>query len=236
MARPDRLRAEVLIAAENPPEQQPAIVEAFGALGVAARVRTIPARRAVADFQWLLLAVLPLQAFLSTLGSTLAGEASQALKRLVGRAHQSRPEATSRRPVLVLQDATTRLQVVLEASLPAEAHEALLSLDLSNFHKGPLHYDRYRGVWRSELDESQRRHDSPPENSRDRLECHASSRIRLRGQLLARARRALKLCSQQDPRNHDRMQESHTTSLQATGQRPISATTSSMRREKRLSK
>jgi hypothetical protein len=156
MDRLDRLGADVLIATEVPPEQQPAIVEAFGTLGVAARIRTVPVRRGAADFQWLLLAVLPLQAFLSTLGSTFAGEASQALKRLVGRAHQAQPKATSHRPVLVLQDATTRLQVVLEASLPAEAYEALLSLDLSNFHKGPLHYDRYRGLWRSELDESQR--------------------------------------------------------------------------------
>jgi hypothetical protein len=66
---------------------------------------------------------------------------------------------------LVLQDTATRLQIVLEPDLAADAYEALLSLDLSKFQKGPLHYDRYRGRWRSELDEQQRHTDSPSENS-----------------------------------------------------------------------
>jgi len=35
--------------------------------------------------------------------------------------------------VLVLQDAATRLQVVLDADLPAEAYQALVALDLSAF-------------------------------------------------------------------------------------------------------
>jgi hypothetical protein len=165
MARPDLFTAEVLVAAEIPPEQAQAIIGAFSAIGVAARARMVPTRRGAGELQWLLLAVLPLQAFLSTLGSTLADEASQGLKRLVGRVHRARRETASPRPVLVLQDAATRLQIVLEAELPADAYEALLSLDLSKFHKGPLHYDPHRGAWRSELDEWQRHKDSPPEDS-----------------------------------------------------------------------
>jgi hypothetical protein len=165
MARPDMPAAEVFIAAEVPPEQEQAIVEAFAALGVAARARIVPARRGTGDLQWVLLAVLPLQAFLSTLGSAFAGSADQALKRLVGRAHKGRRDTASPRPVLVLQDAATRLQVVLEADLPAKAYEALLSIDLSKFHKGPLHYDSHRGAWRSELDEWQQHRDPPPEDS-----------------------------------------------------------------------
>jgi hypothetical protein len=165
MASPDRLTAELLVAAEVPPEQEQAILEAFGALGVAVRARIVPARRGAGELQWLLLAVIPLQAFLSTLGSTFAGEASQGLKRLVGRVLGARRETASPPPVLVLQDAATRLQVVLEVGLPSDAYEALISLDLSEFHKGPLHYDRRRSAWRSELDEWQRR-DSPPEDSR----------------------------------------------------------------------
>ncbi len=166
MARPDRLPAEILIAAEISPEQEQGIIEAFGALGVAARARIVPARRGVGELQWLLLAVLPLQAFLSTLGSTFADEASQALRRLVGRAHRAQRETAAPRPILILQDPATRLQVVLEADLPPDAYAALPSLDLSNFHKGPLHYDRHRGAWRSELDEWQQQMESPPEDSR----------------------------------------------------------------------
>jgi len=55
---------------------------------------------------------------------------------------------------------------VLEADLPPDAYAALLSLDLSNFYKGPLHYDRHRGAWRSELDEWQQQMELPPEDSR----------------------------------------------------------------------
>ena len=47
----------------------------------------------------------------------------------------------------------TRLQIVLEAGLPTEAYDSLVSLDLSKFRHGPLHYDQHRGAWRSELDE-----------------------------------------------------------------------------------
>jgi hypothetical protein len=39
------------------------------------------------------------------------------------------------------------------AGLPTEAYDSLVSLDLSKFRHGPLHYDQHRGAWRSELDE-----------------------------------------------------------------------------------
>ena len=69
---------------------------------------------------------------------------------------RTKPTASSEQ-VLVLQDAVARLQVVLEADLPAEAYQALVALDLSAFQQGPVHYDRQRGRWRSELDEWQQR-------------------------------------------------------------------------------
>jgi hypothetical protein len=153
MTDPDRLTADVLVAAEVPAEQEQAVIEAFGALGVAVRSRVVPAHRGSVDAGWLLLATLPLQAFLSTLGASLADGTTQALKRLVGRIHGSQPEAAPAPRPLILQDAVTRLQIVLEAGLPTEAYDALVSLDLSKFRHGPLHYDQRRGAWRSELDE-----------------------------------------------------------------------------------
>jgi hypothetical protein len=55
--------------------------------------------------------------------------------------------------ILMLQDTDTGLRVVLEPDLPAESFRQLLSLDLTKFTHGPLHYDLARGRWRSELDE-----------------------------------------------------------------------------------
>lgn len=157
MNNSDPRAAEVLITAEVSAEEEQAIVEAFRALGVAARARMVPTRRSLEQLQWLVLAALPLHAFLSELGSAAAQDAAQCLKRLVGRVVGTKRATASSEQVLVLQDAVTRLQVVLEADLPLDAYQALVALDLSVFRQGPVHYDRQRGKWHSELDECQQR-------------------------------------------------------------------------------
>ncbi|MGH3896778.1 MAG: hypothetical protein ACRDTA_00710 [Pseudonocardiaceae bacterium] len=155
MSDSDPLTAEVLVNAEVSAEEEQAIVEAFRALDVAARTRMVPTRRGLEQLHWLVLAALPLHAFLSGLGSAAAQDVAQGLKRLVSRVIGDKHKTASSEQVLVLQDATTRLQIVLEADLPAEAYQALVVLDLSAFQQGPVHYDRQRGRWRSELDEWQ---------------------------------------------------------------------------------
>ena len=74
--------------------------------------------------------------FLSGLGSAAAQDVAQDLERLVGRVVGGKHKTASPQQVLVLQDAATRPQVVLEADLPAEAYEALVALDLSAFRQG----------------------------------------------------------------------------------------------------
>jgi hypothetical protein len=58
--------------------------------------------------------------------------------------------------MLVLQDAATGVQVVIEPDLPDESYQQLLALDLSTIRHGPVHYDRHQRRWRSELDEAER--------------------------------------------------------------------------------
>jgi hypothetical protein len=153
----DPLTAELLVPVEVPPEQERAIVEAFHAIGVSARARVIPRRRGVGDLQWLVLAALPLQAFLGSLGSEAAKGTLEGLKRLVAVVAGGRPEPARPDQVLVLEDPTSRLQVVLEADLPTDAYRQLIGLDLSTIRQGPLHYDRLHSRWRSELDEWRQR-------------------------------------------------------------------------------
>ena len=129
MRNSDPLAAEVLVTAEVSAEKEQAIVEAFRALGVVARTRMVPTRRGLEQLQWLVLAALPLHAFLSGLGSAAAQDVAQSFKRLVGRVLGVKRKTEPVPQVLVLQDAETRLQVVLEADLPAEAYEALVALD-----------------------------------------------------------------------------------------------------------
>ncbi|MGH3828946.1 MAG: hypothetical protein ACRDRS_00620 [Pseudonocardiaceae bacterium] len=154
--------AEVLVTAEVSAEEEQAIVDAFRALDVVARTRLVPARRGLDQLPWLVLATLPLHAFLERLGSVAAEDLTQGLKRLVGRVAGTKRKTASSAEVLVLRDAVTRLEVVLEADLPARAYQELVALDLSAFEQGPVHYDRHRDEWRSELDEWQRRGPNVP--------------------------------------------------------------------------
>ncbi|MGH3811840.1 MAG: hypothetical protein ACRDUV_05210 [Pseudonocardiaceae bacterium] len=156
MSDPHQLAADVLVGSEVPAEHEPAIIEAFRAVGVAARVRMVPTRRGVEELPWLVLATLPLQAFLTGLGVVIAEDVTQRMKRLVGRVLRARRAHPPAAQLLVLQDADTRLQVVLESDLPPEAYQSLPALDLSQFRHGPLRYDRQLARWRSELDEANR--------------------------------------------------------------------------------
>lgn len=152
------LPAELLLDRDAPDDLRRDLVSALEGLGVhTARVRRAVDHRGAADIPWIMLASLPLQAFLSGLGAEAVKDSYTAFKNVVRRSPRSEdPHARSDlapRP-LVLQDRSTGLRVVLEPGLPGEAYEQLLRLDLARFSEGPLHYDSERGRWRSELDEA----------------------------------------------------------------------------------
>lgn len=151
-----RLAADVLVTSDVPAEHEQAIAAALRVAGVSTRIRVVPTRRGVDDLHWLVLATLPLQAFLTGIGMVVAEDVAARIKNLVGRVLEGRGSSAADSPprLLVLQDTVTRLQVVLEPDLPPQAYQALLALDLSEFRHGPLHYDRTLGRWRSELDEA----------------------------------------------------------------------------------
>ncbi|EPH42809.1 hypothetical protein ABT390_24290 [Streptomyces aurantiacus] len=150
------LRAELLLDEEAPDALGQDLVAALDGLGVrTARVRRAVGHRGAADIPWLVLASLPLHAFLSGLGAEAVRDAYVSFKGVVrrGASRGTAGGGGAPRP-LVLQDDRSGLSVVLEPELPAEAYEQLLGLDLTRFQVGPLHYDRQLGRWRSELDEA----------------------------------------------------------------------------------
>ena len=154
MSDPPPLTADLLVDTEVSAEQERLLVDGVARLGVAARARVVPARRGLGELSWLVLVSLPLQAFLTAVGSRLAEDAYHGLRDLVTRLiSRDRPAAGGQRP-MVLRDTATGLQVVLEPDLPDDGYRQLLGLDLSQFRLGPVHYDRSLGRWRSELDEA----------------------------------------------------------------------------------
>jgi hypothetical protein len=142
------IAADVLIRPGMSTADEFDVAEAFATIDVAATTRLVPTQRTLNSAEWLVLAMLPLQAFLSGLGSKLAEDVYHGLKDVVGRI-LGRSNPGRRERALVLQDTATGLQVVLEPDLPTEAYRRLVELDLSAFGHGPVRYDRSRNAWQS---------------------------------------------------------------------------------------
>jgi hypothetical protein len=135
MSMSEPLEAHVLVDAELPAGQERLLVDVFDQLGVIAHTRVVPPRRGVAELNWLVLASLPLQAFLGTVGTKFADDAYRQLKALLGRlVHGDRFTPGGQRP-MVLRDDDTGLELVLEPDLPDEGY-------------------RHQRRWRSERDEA----------------------------------------------------------------------------------
>lgn len=149
------LTADVLVDGPLSAEHEALIRQALAELGAAGQIRVLPPRRGAADLQWLLLVTLPLQAFLGSVGGKFGEDAHQSLQNVIRKLlHPERKAAAPIRPI-VLKDDATGLQIVLDPDLPPEGYQQLLTLNLSRFRFGPVHYDRGKGRWRSEIDEAE---------------------------------------------------------------------------------
>jgi len=155
MADHSSLTADLFTDGQLSADRADLIADALTALGVFVQVKILPRRRGASDLQWLVLAVLPLQAFLTSIGSNFADDTCKgfqaAVRKLLHR--EQAAEQAAARP-MVLQDTDSGLRIVLGHDLPANGYQQLLRLDLSRFRLGPLHYDLAEQRWRSELDEA----------------------------------------------------------------------------------
>ncbi|MFE2942041.1 hypothetical protein ACFXKG_23775 [Streptomyces sp. NPDC059255] len=160
------LSAELLLDRDVTDAQKDQLVSMLGELGVRADARRALAHRGPAELGWVVLLALPLHSFLSGLGAEAVKDAYTGVKSLLRRGPRDAGAGAGSEEAggdagggeaggpLVLHDSVSGLRVVLEADLPAEAYRQLVALDLTAYRIGPLHYDRHRGTWRSELDEA----------------------------------------------------------------------------------
>ncbi|MFF4506562.1 hypothetical protein [Streptomyces sp. NPDC001401] len=156
---------ELLLRRDVDSEAACELRDRFEKLGFATDVRHVHHARDVGVIVWLVLAALPLRAFLDGVAGQAATDSYQGIKRLVeclvpGRERLLADESAATVPVqapavapLVLQDWGSGLQVVLEADLPPEAYRQLVGLDLSDFRTGPVRYDKDLACWRPVPDE-----------------------------------------------------------------------------------
>lgn len=125
----------------------------FRQLGFVTKARGRLPHRGPHELTWLMLVALPLQAFLSGIGTEVVKDLYAKAKGLAPAAKKAK-DAGNQVP-LVLQDTKSELKIILEADLPAEAIRQLVDLDLGTYKVGPLHYDQRQKKWRSELGEAE---------------------------------------------------------------------------------
>src|SRR6185437_9623109 len=114
--------ANVLIAEPISADETAEIAAAFGSIGLSADLRIVSPKRSLADLTWLILASIPLQPFFNRLAEDVADDMHQRLKTFVTRVLHRPVAANQAKPVLVLQDTLSGVQVVLEPDLPAESY------------------------------------------------------------------------------------------------------------------
>ncbi len=147
-------RAELLFDLDITDDLEEQLVGTFREFGFDTQFRRTLAHRSVTELGWLVLAALPLQAFLTGLGTEAVKDIYASVKKLSTRRTAKKDSGPGRTVPLVLQDSGSDLRIILEPDLPEEAYQQLAGLDLSAYRIGPLHYDRHRRAWRSELDEA----------------------------------------------------------------------------------
>ncbi|MCF2533276.1 hypothetical protein [Yinghuangia soli] len=172
--------ADFVVDAAVTVEQELPLLEALDAIGFTVRTRVLPTRRAD-PLTWLILIAVPLSGFLGGFG-TKAGEDSyrkftdglravlRRHNRLTESSDEAEPDAGSasepasepepEQPSgtaprhIVLQDPASGLRILIDHELTPEAYAELLSLDLTTYQLGPLHYDHAQKRWRSTADEA----------------------------------------------------------------------------------
>jgi hypothetical protein len=156
VAESPRITIELLLSRRLSATDEQDVVAFFGQFGTISRHRRVHAHRGAA-IEWLLLAALPLQAFLQNLGTLTGEDAYIAFKSLIARLshHEAHPhpQAKEIRPI-ILQDANSGLQVMIESGLPEIAYRQLHQLNLTQFSYGPIRFDRNLGCWRADSEEA----------------------------------------------------------------------------------
>ncbi len=149
-------------------EEIEAVRRVFSEVGVQATIRASYAQLSELP-PWMVMALLPLTAFLTGLGAEAGKDAYQRLKGLVKALHAAR--AASRQPPgnVVLEDADSHAQIALSPKLPDEAFRKLFDLDVDSLPSGPVHFDVERGEWFSFRlkweAEKQRKRETPPRDA-----------------------------------------------------------------------
>lgn len=149
-----KVSAELLVVGDLSAEHAIELEKGFAAVVESLDIRQLPRRRTLGDIAWIALLAVPLKPFIEQFATDAATDSYKKLKALLGKVWHVGQNPVDARRSIVLQDNSTGVQIVLEPDLPDAAYEELLNFDLAAVKRGPVHFDRHRGEWRSVLDEA----------------------------------------------------------------------------------
>jgi hypothetical protein len=138
--------ADVTISPTLSTDDQDDVMRVFRQLGVSPRVAMARPLRG-GELSWLVLASLPLVAFLNTLGTKIAEDGYSGLRDLVLKLsrHDHRRDGSTKS--LLLQDERTGTLIELVADLPDDGYQLLLTLNLSENAGARMRYDPKERRW-----------------------------------------------------------------------------------------
>jgi hypothetical protein len=145
------IQVHVVVAPEFDPSGLADLAEWFRSLGLDPQIDPAPQLR-TSDLSWLVLASLPLSAFLTALGTRLAEDGYAGLHDLVIRIGRHRRRPDRRSQVVLLEDEDTGTFVELDDAVPEDGYRKLLELDLSENVGMTLHYESVTGRWTAVLE------------------------------------------------------------------------------------
>jgi hypothetical protein len=153
MSEPARaaLPAQVLMGPDFAPSGAAELAEQLRLLGLDPSLDPAPELRG-ADVTWLVLASLPLAAFLGTLGTKLAEDGYAGLRDLVVRIARHGRRSGAGTHALLLEDEGTGTLVELDEALPDESYRRLFEVDLSANAGVMLRYEARTGRWTAVLE------------------------------------------------------------------------------------
>jgi hypothetical protein len=146
------LPAHVVVGPGLDPAALADLAEGFRALGLEPTLAPTPRIRG-GELTWLVLASLPLSAFLSTFGTKLAEDGYAGLHHLVARIARHGRGSHPHAHALVLEDEISGTLVQLDDDLRDDGYRALVELDLSEHVGVILRYEAASRRWIAVLEQ-----------------------------------------------------------------------------------
>jgi hypothetical protein len=140
---------EILLESSAPAEDIAAVDGAFRNAGFVAKVSPVYERKAFTDeLPWVVMATVPITAFLSAFAAAAGKDAYDTLKNLVCKIWVKRTKNSGSSGNFILIDSKSGIWVLLDPDIPSDAYSELAKLDINSLtNPNAIKYDKDKKKW-----------------------------------------------------------------------------------------